>query len=97
MMTKEQFVGIINAIKKEDKKYEEIEEVLSKYSDTYIIFNRDLEAYIVKELDKYFGDSDNVSWWLYEDVEKVIYEGDKKIDVSTPEKLYDNLLKDLVK
>ena len=38
---------------------------------------------------------DTISWWLWEDVEKVIYDNDKKIDVSTPQKLYKYLVKEI--
>ena len=39
---------------------------------------------------------DYINWWLYEDVEKIVWVDNKEIDVSTIEKLY-NFLKTLTK
>ena len=35
--------------------------------------------------------ADWVEWWLYEDVEKVVYEGDKEIRLDTIDDLYNYL------
>ena len=37
-------------------------------------------------------EDDFLSWWLYEDVDKVIYDDDKKISVKTLEELYNFII-----
>ena len=39
------------------------------------------------------GYNDILAWWLYEDVDKVIYDKDKEISVRTLEELYDYIIK----
>lgn len=51
---------------------------------------------LIKVLQLYFDPADKldgmIDWWLYEDVEKVLYETNgNKIDISTPENLYEYL------
>jgi len=44
----------------------------------------------IREMD--IEDKDILSWWLYEDVEKVIYIDEKPIEVQSAEQLYDYLV-----
>jgi len=96
-ITKKQFKFLMKSIQKQDKKIRKLEDFLDDYVDSYVIFNRDASGDIVKFLEDYFCDGeDYISWWLYEDVEKEIWENDiegKPIDVSTLDKLYDFLIK----
>lgn len=38
-------------------------------------------------------DRDLIYWWLYEDVDKIIYFSDMEVDVETLDQLYDYIIK----
>lgn len=97
IITKKQFKFLMKSIQKQDKKKRKLENFLGDYVDSYIIFNRDISDDIIDFLEDYFsGGDDYISWWLYEDVEKKIWENgteNEPTDVSTLDKLYDFLIR----
>ena len=98
IITKKEFKFLIKAIQKQDKKITKLEDFLSNYVDSYVIFNRDASDDIIKFLEDYFCDGeDYISWWLYEGVEKKIWENgteNEPTDVSTLDKLYEFLVRE---
>jgi hypothetical protein len=91
-INKELFIEIINSIKEQNQIDYEVGQSIEKISDTYVMINSKNKIYnaLYKLLEQIDTD-DFIGWWLYEDVEKVIWVKDKKIKVDTPEKLYDFL------
>ncbi len=100
MITKEQFCKIISNIQKQQKIDNQVSDVLELVCDSYVIYgtsNLYLES-LLSLLCSIIDPNDHwISWWLWEDVEKVIYTGDSddKIDISTSELLYDFLIESL--
>lgn len=86
-ITQKQFLNLMNAIFKEREKYKDISSTLGKYSDGWIVFDNTLEDTIVKFLEDYYN-TDLISWWLYEDVEKIVWEDDKEYHLDNLEQLY---------
>ena len=70
--------------------------LISKLSDGYSVAT--MGNYLVDSLIDMIEDDlgilkdDWLTWWLYEDVDKVIYDGDKEISVKTLEELYDYIV-----
>ena len=96
MLNQRDFVSFIRAIKKEDKRLEKLGKNLGTLGDGWIVVDNPLTYSIVSFLERAMGDKfDIISWWLWEDVEKIIYDNNKKIDVSTPQKLYKYLVKEI--
>ena len=93
-ISKEVFVETINNIIKQSEKMDRFSRALEEVADGYVVFDSNnlyLES-LLQVLNIALDDKDDyISWWLYEDVEKVVWCGDKAIDLSTPEKLYDFL------
>lgn len=107
LINKDEFVEIINRLKNYNDLKHKIDNLFEELVDNK---EQDFcnagsicighESVVVKLLEKMF-ETDLISWWIYElDYGKdykqwsLMYE-DKNIDVSTPEKLYDVLIKDL--
>ena len=97
MITKKQFKFLMKAIQKQNKKMSRLEKFLSNYSDSYIVFNRDASDDIIDFLEDYFcNGEDYISWWLFEDVEKKVWENgleEEPTDISTLDKFYDFLVR----
>lgn len=107
LISKEKFIEIINRLKNYDKLQKEINELFEELIDNK---EQDFcnaggicighESVVVSLLETMF-ETDLISWWIYElDYGKSFKIGDlqedgKNIDVSTAEKLYDVLKKDL--
>ena len=95
MISKELFLEVIDLIKKQEENDRKITEVLPLFCDgNGLLFTG--QKYYYKALIKLLKDGMNdrgnyIEWWLYEDVEKVIYCKDDDIDVSTAEKFSDFL------
>ena len=92
------FDKIINAIKEQDKIDEQVSDALELVCDSWVMFNTKNKKYeVLGELLKAAmqDESDYIGWWLYDDVKKVVWVDEKKIDVSTTKKLYDFLLKNI--
>jgi len=107
MITKKQFVNIINRLKETDDIKNKVNDIIRASTDSAItdfmeagslmICHEDL---VVQLLENMFNDGDTIGWWLYElnygreYTEGCITESDgTPIDLSTAEKLYDYLLK----
>lgn len=104
MITKMQFVDIINKLKEVNDFVNETNDRARKLSDAVMsdFFNAQSlsishENIVVELLEDMFNDSDLIGWWLYElDYGRKFKMGDLvdngvEIDLSTSEKLYDYL------
>ena len=96
-MTKEQFVKRMALIQNFQSEQETLSALLNKITDGYNVVT--IGDYLVDELLKIIEDDlgmdkddELLIWWLYEDVDKVIYHGDKEISVRTLEELYDYIV-----
>ena len=95
MISKETFCQVITLMKEQGQINEQVEKALELVADRVFFFgahDRNSKAIriLLKEIfhDKY----DYLDWWLYEQVEKVIYWEDRSFDVSTPEAFYDYMI-----
>lgn len=111
MLSKELFVKFINNYKTFDSAFERIEEAIygkKYYSNLYEFdFYEAVGGMLDNFLDSHFTleGSELVSWWLFEDVEKIIYEKaketeffdefkeDKEVSVETIDELWDYMEK----
>lgn len=109
MISKKQFVKIINRLKDTDDFVKETNNRARKLQDSIESAETNAmglaishESIVVELLEDMFNDSDYISWWLY-DLEYgrdykdgCIQDADGKIiDLSTPEKLYDFLVENV--
>ena len=106
MITKQEFVDIINRL----KDYNDLQNKIDKLFEENID-NREMdfmnagsicighETIVVKLLENMFNDKDTISWWIYEcNYGRDFSLGDLEvdgveIDLTTAEKLYDYLIK----
>ena len=94
-MTKEQFIKRMSLIQNFRSEQDTLSVLINKISDGYPIVT--IGDYLVNELmdtiseDLHIED-DLLSWWLYEDVEKVLYDNETEISVRTLEELYDYII-----
>lgn len=110
MIDKENFIAIINKLKKvndfvyeTNKKARELDDAI--ISDFYNTMSLSIshENIVVELLEDIFNDKDTISWWLYEkdygrNLELKIWdETGKEIDLSTADKLYNYLVKEMNK
>lgn len=107
MITKQEFIEIINKLKKANDFVNETNNKAKKLDDAIMsdFFNASSlsishENIVVKLLENMFNDKDIIGWWLYElnygREFKIGYLQDENgfdIDVSTAGKLYDYLIK----
>lgn len=105
MISKESFIEIIERLKETDNIKNQVNKIIRASTNTNIsdfteagslmICHEDL---VVKLLENIFDDNDTISYWLYErnygrDYQKGdIIDNGKKVDLSTPGKLYDYLI-----
>ena len=109
MITKKQFVEIINKLKKVNDFVNKTNDEARELDDAIIsdFFNAQSlsishENIVVELLENMFEDGDIISWWLY-DLEYgtkyedgcITEEDGTIIDISTAEKLYDYLIKNM--
>lgn len=108
MISKQEFVNIINRLRNYNDLQNKIDELFEENID-----NREMdfmnagsicighETIVVRLLENIFNDKNTISWWLYEcDYGRDFSLGDLEdngieIDLSTPEKLYDYLKKEM--
>ena len=109
MITKEEFIKIIDALKETNDFVDEVNSKARNLRDSIMsdFFNASslsisFEDIVVKLLENMFDDTDMISWWIYElDFGKKYKRGcikdcnGKNINVSTAEKLYDYLVKEM--
>jgi hypothetical protein len=95
-MTKEQFIKRISLIQNFHSEQDTLSVLIDKITDGNNIVN--FGDYLIFEIidmineDMKIEDKELISWWLYEDVDKVIYDGEYReigINVKTVEQLYD--------
>ena len=95
-MTKEQFIKRISLIQNFHSEQDTLSVLIDKITDGNNIVN--FGDYLIFEIidmineDMKIEDKELISWWLYEDVDKVIYDGEYGeigINVKTVERLYD--------
>ena len=109
MITKQEFINIINHLKEVNQFVDEVNDKARKLNDAIIsdFFNSSslsisFEVDLVKLLENMF-DTDLISWWLYEldygtkfEIGALVEaDGITKPDLSTAEKLYDYLVSNL--
>lgn len=96
MISKKLFVEILTNIQKQNEIDHEISKALEKVCGDWVLFNTENLIYssLSNLLSEIFNDeaNDYIGWWLYEDVNKIIYVDDIEIEVKTPEQLYDFLV-----
>lgn len=106
MITKKEFVDIINRLKETDdfvnmvnNKARELRDAIESDFFNACGLSISHESIVVRLLEDIFNDYDTISWWLYElDYGREYKKGclkdenGKNINVSTPEKLYDYLV-----
>jgi uncharacterized protein YkuJ len=98
-MKKEEFVEIISRLQEIKKDETNLNKAFKKFEPdfNYICFGR-YETIIVDTLKYAMKDTeDYIGWWLYEDVDNFVWDKKKKIDVRTPNRLYDFLIKHSIK
>ena len=106
MISKQEFIEIVDKLRKVDDFVDETNEKARKLDDVIIsdFFNATSlsishENIVVRLLENMFNDKEILTWWLYEldygrkYEEGCITEGDKPIDISDAGKLYDYLIK----
>ena len=109
MITKQEFIEIIDKLKEVNDFVNETNDKARKLNDAIIsdFFNASSlsishETIVVKLLKNMFNDKDILSWWIYDlDYGSKYKDGcitennGTIIDLSTPEKLYDYLIKNI--
>lgn len=94
-MTKEQFIKRMNLIQNFQSEQQTLSVLIDKITDGHNVVT--IGNYLVSEMINMIEEDldyrDILGWWLYEDVEKVIYDKDKEISVRTLEELYDYIIK----
>lgn len=97
MITLERFKKIIEAVKQFDKENKQLSKILLKDNYGFIDFYFPLIDAIGELLNEIFQPEDKelISWWLYEDVEKVVhwFDEDIRYDLTKIEDLYFYLIK----
>ena len=111
MITKQEFVNIINRLRNYNDLQNKIDELFENNIDNQEMGFMNAgsicighEPVVVKLLENMFNDRGNwISWWLYEQdygrsvrIDDVFNEEiGKFVDLTTPEKLYDYLIKEM--
>lgn len=93
MISKELFIEVINQIQENLKREQRFEEAIAEYGNCLVpVF--DHENLDITLLQIIMNDTKNdwIPWWLFEDVEKIIYKDEQKIDLTKVEDLYDFLI-----
>ncbi len=108
MITKEQFIKIINRLRDYNDLQDKIQDLFRDNIDNQEMDFMNAgsicvghETIVVELLENMFNDTDTISYWLYEcnygrdfKLGNMIVDGEE-IDLSTPEKLYDYLIKEM--
>jgi hypothetical protein len=92
-MTKEQFIKRMRLIQNFHSEQETLSALINKVTDgsSVVTIGNDLVSEIINIINEDMGieDKDLIEWWLYEDVDKIIYVDKKPISVKTLEEFYD--------
>lgn len=95
-MKKDQFIKRMQLIQNFYSEQETLNLLIDKLVGGFSVV--DIGNYLVNEILEMINESLEIkdenllSWWLYEDVDKVIYYGDKEISVRTLEELYNYII-----
>ena len=106
MITKKEFVEIINRLKETDELKNKINTLIRESTDCMIADFTEAgslmichEDIVVKLLENMFNDTDTISWWLYDrdygrkfKIGDIVYDNGYKPDLTTAERLYDYLI-----
>lgn len=100
MVTKETFIKIIKLIQEQDKIDEEISNALEKICGSWVLFGTEhkVKRALFLLLNATINDEfDTISWWLYENVEKFIYDKEGNIieNLTSVDALYAYLIKNI--
>jgi len=95
-MIKEKFIKRMKLIQNFHSQQDTLSKLINKLTDGYsVVSNGDFlvdEMVVMITEDLNCKNEDLLFWWLYEDVDKVIYYKDKEIIVRTLEELYDYII-----
>jgi hypothetical protein len=95
-MDKETFIKRMSLIQNFHSEQETVSVLIEKIIDGYAVVR--IGDYLIQEMIKIISewmeieDDDLLEWWLYEDVNKVIYIQDERISVKTLDELYDYIV-----
>lgn len=96
MLSKELFIKRMSLISNFSSQQDTISKFIENFSDGHCVvtIGNELINEIIDMLNESMNieDKDFLSWWLYEDVDKVIYYEDEEISVRTLEELYDYIV-----
>lgn len=100
-MTKELFIKRMELIQNWNEELDVLGSLINKISDGHSVptIGIELANEIIEMIneDLRIQDEGLLEWWLYEDVDKLIYEGihgEKEIEVKTLEELYDYIVRE---
>lgn len=91
MITKELFIEMISKVKEQEEIDSSIDKALGKVCGSWVMYNTENKLYgaFHKLLKTVMNDAgDTISWWIYESVEKTIWDKDKTWHLDTVEDLY---------
>lgn len=90
MITLKEFKHTIEVIKEHEKDSDTLTNIMLKGSVGIIDYGFDIVAHLVKLLEKVMDDKDEwISWWLWEGVEKIVYDDEEPFyDLTDVEDLY---------
>lgn len=92
-INKEQFIKSMSQIQNLHSQQNTLNKLIDKLTDGFSVVN--IGNYVVEELINMINinleleDTNLLDWWLYEDVEKIIYIDDKPVKVETLDELWD--------
>lgn len=99
-MTKDKFIKRIKLIQNFHSEQETLGALINKVTDGFCVvdFGDTLVTEIINMINEDLKIEDKylIDWWLYEDVDKIIYEGDDcevGTNVETVEQLYDYIVR----
>lgn len=103
MITKKNFIKIMNSLKDEQNKQYDLNDVYKKYGNSNDVYNYDLFDSVIEILYDIFKDIETIDLWIYQlDFGKSFHTGDisdydpiteTNFDVNSNELLYDYLIK----
>lgn len=94
-ISRDRFTQSIREIQTFNKNLEDLETILGTELIESPIFNNValITDSLVNAMSNYNEATiDLINWWLYEDVDKIIYEDDKEISVKTIDELYNYMV-----
>ena len=97
-MVRDYIIETLTKIKEQDEKVHKLYTMgvdILEFSDTNSQLEKSIPTLLRKEKDEQFGYiQDLVGWWLYEDVDKVIWIDEFKIKVDKVEEFTDYLIRE---